>query len=119
MNIGVKKLSTAVRLALSLGAVIAVGASSTAFAQDAAAPAAEQQAQTLKAVVVTGSRLPSVTITASSPVTTIDAQALTVTGTTSVDQLVNQLPQLSGISVDARLITPLDPLGRGEHRPRR
>ncbi len=94
MNVGVKKLSTAVRLALSLGAVIAVGASGTALAQDAAAPA-EQQAQTLKAVVVTGSRLPSVSITASSPVTTIDAQALTVTGTTSVDQLVNQLPQLS------------------------
>ena len=95
MKLGVNKISTAVRLALSLGTVIAVGASSTAFAQDATAPAAEQQAQTLKAVVVTGSRLPSVTITASSPVTTIDAQALTVTGTTSVDQLVNQLPQLS------------------------
>jgi outer membrane receptor protein involved in Fe transport len=96
MKLGVKKLSTAVRLALSLGAVIAVGASGSAFAQDSPAQdASAQQAQTLKAVVVTGSRLPSVTITASSPVTTIDAQALTVTGTTSVDQLVNQLPQLS------------------------
>lgn len=97
MNIGVKKLSTAVRLALTLGAAIAVGTSGTALAQDAAqgGQAAQDQAQTLKAVVVTGSRLPSVTITASSPVTTIDAQALTVTGTTSVDQLVNQLPQLS------------------------
>src|SRR6185312_13326916 len=34
MKLGVSKLSSAVRLALSLGAVIAVGATSTAFAQD-------------------------------------------------------------------------------------
>jgi outer membrane receptor protein involved in Fe transport len=106
MKLGVKKLSTAVRLALSLGAVIAVGATSTAFAQDTGTQSAANQQSTqkqpaqkkakmLQTVVVTGTRLPSVTITSSSPVTEVDAQQFKVTGTTSVDQLINSMPQLS------------------------
>ena len=62
MKLGVTKLSSAVRLALSLGAVIAVGASGTVFAQDAGAQDAANQpsqkkASTLETVVVTGSRV--------------------------------------------------------------
>ncbi|HUW52241.1 MAG TPA: TonB-dependent receptor plug domain-containing protein, partial [Rhodanobacter sp.] len=105
MKLGVKKLSTAVRLALSLGAVIAVGASGTAFAQDTGTQGASNQSAQkkpdqkkttmLQTVVVTGTRLPSVNITSSSPITTIDSKQFKVTGTTSVDQLVNSMPQLS------------------------
>jgi outer membrane receptor protein involved in Fe transport len=110
MKLGVKKLSTAVRLALALGAVIAAGASSTVFAQDTGTQGASNQpaqkqpdqkqpdqkkATMLQTVVVTGTRLPSIGIVASSPITTIDAKQFKVTGTTSVDQLVNSMPQLS------------------------
>lgn len=106
MKLGVKKLSTAVRLALALGAVIAAGASSTVFAQDTGTqgasnqPAQKQPDQKkkttmLQTVVVTGTRLPSIGITSSSPIATVDAKQIKVTGTTSVDQLVNQMPQLS------------------------
>ena len=105
MKLGVKKLSTAVRLALALGAVIAAGASSTVFAQDTGTqgasnqPAQKQPDQKkttmLQTVVVTGTRLPSVNITSSSPITTVDAKQFKVTGTTSVDQLVNSMPQLN------------------------
>ncbi len=78
--------------------------SAGAFAQS---PSAQNQGQTTKSatakkkpeqlqtVVVTGTRLPSVTITASSPVTQISAQAFKVTGTMSVDDVVNQMPQLA------------------------
>ncbi len=45
MKLGVSKLSSAVRLALSLGAVIAVGASGTAFAQDTGSQNATTQTQ--------------------------------------------------------------------------
>ncbi|CAM5606801.1 hypothetical protein [Rhodanobacter lindaniclasticus] len=60
MKIGVNKLSSAVRLALSLGAAIALGGPATALAQDSGAqgtatPPNAKQAQTLQTVVVTGS----------------------------------------------------------------
>jgi len=55
MELGIKKLSSAVRLALSLGTIIAVAAAGTAFAQDQSAqpkgntnPAAPQKASTLR-----------------------------------------------------------------------
>ena len=101
MKLGVKKLSSAVRLALSLGAVIAVGASTTAFAQDAGAQDAanaptQQKAKTLESVVVTGSRVRRVDLETSNPVLTIDRAQIQASGKQTVGDLVQQLPAIAG-----------------------
>jgi outer membrane receptor protein involved in Fe transport len=104
MKLGVKKLSSAVQLGLSLGAVIAVGASSTAFAQDQstqpqsntnpAAPA--QKASTLQTVVVTGSHIRRVDLETASPVVTIDRAAIQASGKLTLGDLVQDLPAVTG-----------------------
>ncbi len=104
MKLGVTKLSSAVRLALSLGAVIAVGASSTAFAQDAGSQdatttttqAGQKKAQTLQTVVVTGSNIRRVDLETSNPVVTLDAAQIKATGALTVGDLVQQLPAVTG-----------------------
>ncbi|MBZ0134298.1 MAG: TonB-dependent receptor plug domain-containing protein, partial [Rhodanobacter sp.] len=101
MKLGVKKLSSAVRLALSLGAVIAVGASGTAFAQDtgnqdAANQPNAQKAQTLQTVVVTGSNIRRVDLETSNPVVILDAQQIKATGALTVGDLVQELPSVTG-----------------------
>jgi outer membrane receptor protein involved in Fe transport len=103
MKLGVKKLSSAVRLALSLGAVIAVGASGTAFAQDAGnnQPAQDQQpsqqkASTLQTVVVTGSHIRRVDLETASPVVSIDRAAIQASGKLTLGDLVQDLPAATG-----------------------
>lgn len=108
MKLGVKNLSSAVRLALSLGAVIAVGASSTAFAQDTTTPDASTQpsakkAQTLQTVVVTGSNIRRVDIETSNPVVTIDAAAIKASGKLTLGDLVQQLPAVTGGNVNPQV----------------
>jgi len=105
MKLGVKKLSSAVQLALSLGAVFAVGASSTAFAQDQStqgqapqgtAPAAPAKAATLQTVVVTGSHIRRVDLETASPVITIDRAAIQASGKLTLGDLVQDLPAVTG-----------------------
>jgi outer membrane receptor protein involved in Fe transport len=102
MNFGVNKLSSSVRLALSLGAIIAVGASGNAFAQDAAANAqsgaqqADQKAKTLETVTVTGSRIRRVDLETASPVVTIDRAAIAASGKLTLGDLVQNLPAVTG-----------------------
>jgi iron complex outermembrane receptor protein len=107
MKLGVKKLSSAVRLALSLGAVIAVGASGTVFAQDAGSQDAANQdtanqssqkkeVSTLQTVVVTGSRIRRVDLETSSPVLTIDRAQIQASGKQTVGDLVQQIPAIAG-----------------------
>src|SRR3984885_2422946 len=104
MKLGVKKLSSAVQLALSLGTVIAVGASSTAFAQDQStqpqsntSPAAPpQKASTLQTVVVTGSHIRRVDLETASPVVPIDRAAIQPTGKMTLGDLVQGLPAMTG-----------------------
>ena len=106
-------LNTAIRFALAVGMVgfvgstMAQGAAPSADAgqsQDAkSAPAASKDLQKvnvaeskdLQTVVVTGTRIRSQTITASSPVAEISQEQFKVSGATRVDDLVNQMPQLS------------------------
>jgi len=66
-------------------------------AADAAKPstAAPKSATTLGAVRVTGSRIKSKTLTASSPVIEIGGEEFERTGATLVEELVNQFPQLA------------------------
>lgn len=107
MKLGVTKLSSSVRLALSLGAVIAVGTtSSVAFAQDTGSqPAPTQQpsdkkTSDLQTVVVTGSLIRRVDAETASPVVTIDRAAIQATGKMTLGDLVQQLPAMTGGNVN-------------------
>ena len=89
MRPDVNKLSSAVRLALSLGA--AAAGSMTANAQDAAT-ANDQKSQSLETIVVTGSNIRRVDIETSNPVVTIDAAAIQNTGKLTLGDIVQSLP---------------------------
>ncbi|RCS29626.1 TonB-dependent receptor [Rhodanobacter denitrificans] len=108
MKLGVKKLSSAVRLGLSLGAVIAVGVSTTAFAQDTgtqdtANQPSQKKAQTLQTVVVTGSNIRRVDLETSNPVVTIDAAAIKATGKLTLGDIVQQLPAVTGGNINPQV----------------
>ena len=62
-----------------------------AFAQTAPAVKADDKVDRFE---VTGSRIPSANLESSSPVTTIDAAAIQVDGLRSVENLLNNLPQV-------------------------
>src|SRR6185312_9356980 len=105
MKLGVSKLSSAVRLALSLGAVIAVGASGTAFAQDtgtqdAANQPSAKKAQTLQTVVVTGSNIRRVDLETSNPVLTIDRAQIQASGKQTLGDLVQSIPAIAGAATN-------------------
>ncbi|HWU78029.1 MAG TPA: TonB-dependent receptor [Rhodanobacter sp.] len=103
MKLGVTKLSSAVRLALSLGAVIAVGASGTAFAQDSGTqdqPASQQKAANLQTVVVTGSNIRRVDLETSNPVLTIDRAQIQSSGKQTLGDLVQSIPAIAGAATN-------------------
>ena len=107
MEFGIKKLSSAVRLALSLSAAIAMG-SSVAFAQDptaqvSASQPATQKASTLPTVVVTGSHIRRVDLETASPVVTIDRAAIQASGKLTLGDLVQQLPAMTGGNVNPQV----------------
>lgn len=89
MSLKRSKLCDAIVFSL---AVSTIGFSGSAIANAADAPT--EDAQTLDAIKVTGSRLKSQTMTAASPVMEIDAEEFKLTGATKVEDLVNQYPQL-------------------------
>lgn len=110
MKLGVSKLSSSVRLALSLGAVVAIGASGTAFAQDAGSqPQGDQSsgkpaaAKQLQAVVVTGSLIRRVDLETASPVVTIDRAQIQATGKMTLGDLVQDLPAMTGGNVNPQV----------------
>jgi len=114
MKLGVTKLSSAVRLALSLGAVIGVGASGTAFAQDTSSQSTtttttnsnqpdQQKAKSLQTVVVTGSLIRRVDLETSNPVVTIDRAQIEATGKMTLGDLVQQLPAMTGGNVNPQV----------------
>jgi len=94
MKIGVNKLSSAVRLALSLGTVMALGVSGTAFAQDATPTGQAQSAntKTLQTVVVTGSRIRSADIETAQPIIVMDRTQIAHQGFNSVADILQNLP---------------------------
>src|SRR5262245_23765683 len=65
----------------------------------AAAPqyvmAQEQEQQTLQEIVVTGSRLVRSDLSAPSPTTVINQDVVQLSGDTTVEAVINELPQLS------------------------
>jgi outer membrane receptor protein involved in Fe transport len=95
MTLKRKKLRDAIAFALVMGASSVTG---TAFAQETpATPAAtdQEKAAALDTIVVTGTRIQSQSVTASSPVAEIQAEEFQFAGATRVDDLINQYPQMS------------------------
>ncbi|MDF3019259.1 MAG: TonB-dependent receptor, partial [Steroidobacteraceae bacterium] len=86
------ELSRAVRRALFLGAC-ATGGVSTALAQNAPAttPQSDDIADT---VVVTGSRLVTPNLQSISPVTALSAEEIVKTGRSTIEDVINELPQV-------------------------
>ncbi|MEY3373347.1 MAG: hypothetical protein RLZZ537_1815, partial [Pseudomonadota bacterium] len=80
------QLRNAISVALVLGTT---GFAGSVFAQDAT------EAEKIDSVTVTGTRIKSQTVTASSPVAEIGKEEFKVSGATRVDDLVNQYPQMS------------------------
>ncbi|MGN6655359.1 MAG: TonB-dependent receptor plug domain-containing protein, partial [Rhodanobacter sp.] len=87
-----KKLATAVRYALSVGALVATGA---VFAQDTT-PTDQTQptnTKTLQTVVVTGSRIRSADIETAQPIIVMDRTQIEHQGFNSVADILQNLPQ--------------------------
>ena len=90
------ELSRAIRRALLAGAFATTGASS-ALAQET--PAQDQQdqdeaAETVETVVVTGSRITSPNLASISPVTSVSAEEIVRTGRSTIEDVINELPQV-------------------------
>lgn len=95
MKCRTSKLRDAITLALVVSTTTALG-TGAAFAQEQASDQ-QEAASTLDTIVVTGTRLKSQTMTASSPVTEIQKEEFQFAGATIVEDLVNQYPQLSPV----------------------
>ena len=90
MRLKRNKLRDAIAFSLATSAMMLAG-TGAAFGQEAT----EQQTPTsLDTITVTGSRIKSQTFTASSPITEITAEEFTQYGATTVEDLVNQYPQV-------------------------
>ncbi|MGA9335764.1 MAG: TonB-dependent receptor plug domain-containing protein, partial [Rudaea sp.] len=85
------------RNAIVMSIVASTAFAGMAYAQDAqtdaTAPASSKTRQ-LETIVVTGTRIKSQTMTSSSPVTEINGEDFQQNGVTTVEDLVNQYPQL-------------------------
>jgi iron complex outermembrane receptor protein len=77
---------------MASAAVATVAGFSPAFAQDPAPTAATPP---VEKVTVTGSRIPQKGLTSASPVSTITSTDAKVSGTTSVETLLNEIPQVA------------------------
>ncbi|WP_147652516.1 TonB-dependent receptor domain-containing protein [Vulcaniibacterium gelatinicum] len=89
------KLRDAIAFALVVGTS---GFAASALAQETATEQSQQgqeEATQLDTIVVTGTRIQSQAITATSPVAEIGQEEFKATGATRVDDLVNQMPQLA------------------------
>ena len=104
MNLDTNKLSSAVRMALTLGAVAAAGVAGTAMAQDTGTtPSTSKNAKELQTIVVTGSRIRRVDIETANPVFAIDRQTITQSGAVTIGDLVQDTPSVSGAATNPRV----------------
>jgi outer membrane receptor protein involved in Fe transport len=93
MRLDVNKLSSAIRLSLTLGAVAAAG---TLTAQAQTATGDQQKNQSLETIVVTGSNIRRVDVETANPVLTIDHATIEKSGKLTVGDLVQALPSMAG-----------------------
>ena len=103
MKLDTNKLASAVRMALTLGAVATAGLTTAALAQDtgnAAPPPSNKKAQQLETIVVTGSRIRRVDIETANPVFTIDRQTIAQSGALTLGNLVQSSPSIAGAATN-------------------
>jgi iron complex outermembrane receptor protein len=93
MRLKRNKLRDAIAMSLAVSAMTLAG-TGAALAQDTEEGQSQQSPTVLDAVTVTGTRIQSQTFTASSPITEITAEEFTHFGATTVEDLVNQYPQV-------------------------
>ncbi|MEP6940081.1 MAG: TonB-dependent receptor [Rudaea sp.] len=98
MKLDANKLTSAVRLALTMGAVATVGTVGSAYAQSA--DGADQKSQSLETIVVTGSNIRRVDIETANPVLTIDHAAIEKSGKLTLGDLVQALPSMAGAATN-------------------
>ena len=77
---------------IATGFALSLMAAQSVYAQQTAAPA--DAAQKAEKIEVTGTRIPPPNLEGASPVTVIDAQSIKVDGVRSVENLLNNLPQV-------------------------
>jgi outer membrane receptor protein involved in Fe transport len=82
--------------AVSGGAALAQSAPMNTTGGESAVGAPQGSATKVQEFVVTGSRIPQPNLTSISPVTAVNSQELKLEGTTRVEDLINQLPQVVG-----------------------
>ena len=85
------EIARSIRRALFMSAC-AAGGVSTALAQDA--PPTNSDTQEQDTVVVTGSRIVSPNLLSISPVTSLSAEEIVRTGRSSIEDVINELPQV-------------------------
>ena len=86
-----RRLQTAVRLALGVGAgAMAAGYAPGALAQDAGAD------EPLEEIITTGSRIKRADLDSASPVTVLDREDIMAQGITDVGNLIQRMPSMSG-----------------------
>jgi outer membrane receptor protein involved in Fe transport len=102
MKLDANKLSSAVRLALSLGAFAAIGVTGNAVAQDTntgTSSSTPPKSQSLETIVVTGSNIRRVDIETASPVVTIDRAQIQASGKVNLGDLIQELPSMAGAAM--------------------
>jgi iron complex outermembrane receptor protein len=80
-------------LAAAIAAALSGVAAPSAFAQEAAQPRSQAAPQEIDTITVTGSRIRRNDYVSDSPIVTVSAQALTETGSTAIEAVLNRLPQ--------------------------
>src|SRR5207344_2361612 len=103
MRFDPNKLSSAVRLALSLGGAALASAPAVTRAQAAADNGTDQKSQSLETIVVTGSNIRRVDIETANPVVTIDKAAIQQSGKLTLGDLVQDLPASTGPVMNPRV----------------
>ena len=97
----INKLSSAVRLALTLGSAATFGAIGSAQAQNA--DTTNQKGQNLETIVVTGSNIRRVDMETANPVVTIDRAQIQASGKVNLGDLVQQLPSMAGAAMNPQV----------------
>ena len=96
MKLDRNRLSDAVRIALSLGAVAAVDASAYAQDQSASQDQNNKQTQALETIIVTGSHIRRVDLETSNPVVTISSKQIEATGKLTIGEIIQNLSVVTG-----------------------
>ena len=91
------RVTRAVKLALFSGAAASAAATSTPVL------AQETEAGELEQIVVTGSRIRRVDAETASPVFTLDRSAIAETGVTTIGDLLQQIPSVSGAATNPQV----------------